>query len=376
MRFRSPLVASFPEPASAGPRFLVWFWSSGGGARVAVGLARRLAMAFGRDRVALSLREGDPALAAAQGAGLTALAAPVRSDRHRPLATLIALGKSLGVLNAHIRETRADVVILAMNFAAAPPLAALMRKPLVYLVHDPAPHPGDYAPVWQRVSQGLLLRRADAVVALSAYAGRALARMVDASRLHVVPLSALFEPVAAPRLALEDRPVRLLLLGRLLPYKGLDLLADALAALATRRDWRLTIAGFGPAAPAHDRLRALGQLDCFQEEWLSDAQIQSLIDAHDVLLAPYVSATQSGVVCEAIARAMPVVATPVGALSEQIGHGEGGWLAASATPQAFAAALTAMLNERAHFAGKSAGALAIAERAWRGDYWSCLAKVR
>ena len=109
-----------------------------------------------------------------------------------------------------------------------------------------------------------------------------------------------------------------------------------------------------------------------RREAFSDAALSALIAENDVLLAPYTSATQSGVVAQALAFGRPCVVTPVGALPEQIGHGAAGWIASAATPAAFADAIVAALMPNA-ITQKSAGARLKARAGWDESYWDWLA---
>jgi glycosyltransferase involved in cell wall biosynthesis len=356
-------------------RFLIWYWSptGGGGSQYAVKLAQRLARRFGDDAVTLSLHADDPILSKAPAYAFETLSAKVITARRRPIGTATNLPASAQVLAQH--AARADCVVAPMNFAAAALLAIGLQKPLVYVAHDPKPHPGDYAPLWQRATQAALLRKSTRIVALSNYAARELTRLTDTrGKLQVVPLSAVFEPQeAAPR---REGPLRLLFAGRMIAYKGLDILADALPRLAQRDDWRLTIAGAGPALDAAMARRfELPQVERVSSDWLSEAELENLIADCDIVLAPYRSATQSGVVAQAFAHAKPCVVTPVGALGEQIGGDIGGWVAEAADASAFAAALVRALGSAEEMQAKQAGALALARAAWQHDYWRWLEEM-
>jgi glycosyltransferase involved in cell wall biosynthesis len=213
-------------------------------------------------------------------------------------------------------------------------------------------------------------------VALSEFGARLLSRRVPHSKLFVAPLSAVIPTRAEARPERRaDAPVRFLFVGRLLKYKGLDMLAEAFAPLLSRQDWRLTIAGLGGADQDAAGLLSAAQVDAARLGWLSDGEIASLLDTHDVLLAPYRSATQSGVVAEALAQGMPVAASPVGALAEQIDHGGGGWLAAEASAPAFRRVIVDILDRPGAIGAKGRGALALAQRAWSADYWSWLERL-
>lgn len=353
-------------------RFLIWYWSAtgGGGSQFAVNLSRRLAKRFGPGAVRLSLHADDPLLArASTEAEVETVAARVTTSRGQPLRSLMALAESRRLLEEHARDC--DVVIVPMNFATAAPLAAGLRQPLVYFAHDPTPHPGDYAALGQRVTQALLVSRASRVVALSHYAAGELKRLdLPALKLVTAPLSAVYEPrMQLPR---GEGPMSFLFAGRMMSYKGGDILAAALAELGGRDDWRLTIAGAGPALNDALRQRLSGANINIITAWMSEQDLESQIAACDILLAPYRSATQSGVVAQALAFGRPSVVTPVGALPEQIGDGAAGWIANAADARSLAEILVRVLKDDTSWAAKAAGAAEIAARAWHDDHWAWL----
>lgn len=354
-------------------RFLIWYWSAtgGGGSQFAVNLSRRLVKQFGADAVRLSLHAEDPLLGRAQGeAERPPLAARVVTSRDKKLHSLAALAQSRAILNEHARDC--DVVIVPMNFATAAPLALGLGRPLIYFAHDPAPHPGDYAVLGQRATQTLLLARAARVVALSRYAAGELARLgVPKRKLVTVPLSAVYEPRAIES-AEEGGPLRLLFAGRMMAYKGGDLLADALTQLNGRGDWRLTVAGAGPALSEALQQRFSGPQVDISPGWMSEAELAAHIAKCDVLLAPYRSATQSGVVAQALAYGRPSIVTPVGALPEQIGKGAAGWIAHEVSSPGLGEILVQALKDDKAWSAKAAGAAEIAARAWAEDHWAWL----
>ena len=356
-------------------RFLIWYWSAtgGGGGQFAVKLAQRVARRFGDAAITLSLHADDPSLAAASQFGFKTVAADVVTARRAPLSTAANLATSARALREHLEH--ADCVIVPMNFAAAAPLSVGIGKPLIYFAHDPEPHPGDYAPLMQRTTQAALLAKSARVVALSNYAASRLAKSAGLrSKLQVAPLSAVFEPrePSAP----SEGPVRLLFAGRMIAYKGADMLADALQQLAHRNDWRLTVAGAGPALDdAAAKRFQLPQTERVTRDWLTEAEMEQEIAACDIVLAPYRSATQSGLAAQALAHGKPCVVTPVGALAEQIGDGAAGWIAAQADAAAFAAALQQALSSADERRAKAAGALRLARAAWQHDYWRWLEEV-
>ena len=115
----------------------------------------------------------------------------------------------------------------------------------------------------------------------------------------------------------EAGPPRLLFFGRLLPYKGLDLLAGALAALPPDVEIAVRVVGDGPESPALDALRACRGVTV-EKRWVPEVEVGSLIAWSDALILPYREASQSGVAAAALAAGRPVIATRVGGLREQL----------------------------------------------------------
>jgi glycosyltransferase involved in cell wall biosynthesis len=126
------------------------------------------------------------------------------------------------------------------------------------------------------------------------------------------------------------------------------MLADALEPLRDLPGWRLTIAGMGPEAESVQT--RFGHFPQVKVDWvreLSETDIDALLASHDVLVCPYIEASQSGVLTEALYHGMPSLVMPVGALPEQINFGEGGWVAPSASCEGLRETIRMILAEPA-----------------------------
>ncbi|MDR3060965.1 MAG: glycosyltransferase [Dysgonamonadaceae bacterium] len=126
--------------------------------------------------------------------------------------------------------------------------------------------------------------------------------------------------LAKEKLGLDPDKKTLLFFGLIRDYKGLDLLIDAMAGLGD--DFQLLIAGesYGSFekyetqishSPAKDRIFSMNQ-------YIEDSLVPVLFSAADLLVLPYKSATQSGVVPVAYHFEVPVVATDVGGLRDMV----------------------------------------------------------
>ncbi len=111
-------------------------------------------------------------------------------------------------------------------------------------------------------------------------------------------------------------------IGRIEPYKGLDLLTDAFQRLRTQ-DIKLLIAGSGDIESGlAERIKNNPRIELVNR-YIDDAEMQSFIEKADFFVLPYKRASQSGVIPMCFAGGKTVVATNVGALPEQVPEGTG-----------------------------------------------------
>jgi glycosyltransferase involved in cell wall biosynthesis len=220
----------------------------------------------------------------------------------------------------------------------------LKRAGLRYvpMVHDAEPHPGDPALFWE----WRLMRELDAAesaIAFSDSVAAGIHRRRPTLRVHRLSLGAIMP--AAPEVA--PRPGEGLLFvnaGRMRAYKGLDLLRDAWRLFQPRFPAaQLLVAGEGDVEALAPGLAALPGVK-LRTGWLPEAEMARLVASADAVVLPYREASQSGVAPLAHAAGVPVVATPVGGLAEQLQDGIDGVLARAVTPEALAEAMMVMAD--------------------------------
>ena len=326
-------------------RVLVWQWGRRGGApRFAASLVRGLA----------ALDGVEPQLSLSTEAELMHSADAPRCDL--PVGTYHNLGGFLwrvvqapvtvGRLVGALRRLRSDIAVCALPG----PLDLLMIMalrclgvPAVVIVHDADAHPGDRTPLLFRLQRSLI-GRADAVIVLSDHVAQGLRRQA-AMRPDVRLAVAAHPPydfgVTTPPGA-HAGPRRVLIFGRLLPYKGLDLLADALRLLGPRFDLVVRVVGQGPETAALAALRALPGVSV-ENRWVPEDEVGALLEWSDIVVLPYREASQSGVAAAALAAGRCVVATEVGGLVEQLGREPQATLCAP-EPRSLATALDAAVT--------------------------------
>ena len=347
-----------------GMRVLVWQWGRrGAGPRFGAALADGLGRVPGTD-VVLSLSTGAEILRASD-APECRFPMPTYSGVAGLTAQWLRAPWVVLRLARRLRMVHPDVAICAMPGPLDLMLLAALRSigvPTVVIVHDADPHPGDATPFLMFL-QRRLLRRADAVAALSRHVERRLGqqRAVNPDRLFVMALPPfVFGPPPPPPRA-HGGPLRLLCFGRLLPYKGLDILAGAIRQLGAWPGWELRVVGNGPESPDLAALRTLARVTV-ENRWVPEDEIGDLIAWCDVLVLPYREASQSGIAPAILAAGRHVVSTRVGGLVEQL-HGEPLATLCEPDPASLADALRGVLIEPP--AGRSDGMATDPALAWR-----------
>ena len=143
-------------------------------------------------------------------------------------------------------------------------------------------------------------------------------------------------------------PVRVLAVGRLVGGKGFALLLDALHALVQRgRDVALTLVGDGPSRERlHAQAARLGLAD--RVEWvgaLGQDEIRERYARADVFCLPSFAEGVPVVLMEAMAMAVPVVATRIAGIPELVEDGASGLLVTPGRADELADALGALVDD-------------------------------
>lgn len=201
-----------------------------------------------------------------------------------------------------------------------------------------------YAPFRAWVRAGC--RAADRVIATDAVMKDDIARKlgIDQRRVVVIPNAVDVEQIAGlvsadARASLEERFTALagsrfrgISIGRLEANKGFDVLLRALAKNISEMPpgWRWVLVGEGSQRESLGALAAqfgLGEHVVFPGA-LSDRELHSLLAACDLFAHPTLYEGSSLVTLEAMAHALPVVASAVGGIPDKVDEGSNGFLVA------------------------------------------------
>lgn len=223
--------------------------------------------------------------------------------------------------------------------------------PVVVTVHDTEPFNGKAVSAAQRAGLLAAYDAADRII-VHRPAGRELlsARGLDGDRISVVPHGLLSKRRVTPN-DREPGRWRILLIGKLQHYKGVDLLIEAIGRLdqSVRDQLSITIAGepIIPIPPLAERIRTLGlppELVDLRPRQLQQAEFDALIDAADAFVFPYRSIEASGVLFSVLSANRWIIASNIGAFADLLGDGAAGTLVPPGDPDALAEAIAASIG--------------------------------
>jgi glycosyltransferase involved in cell wall biosynthesis len=140
-----------------------------------------------------------------------------------------------------------------------------------------------------------------------------------------------------------------LFFGFIRRYKGLLTLLEAVARIPAERDFQLLVGGefYEDAAPYRAAIVDLGLTDrvVLHDRYIPNEEVGDFFAAANLVVLPYLSATQSGIVQIAFHYDRPVLTTDVGGLPEVVEDGVVGDIVPAGDPEALARALVAYFEE-------------------------------
>ncbi|MEK7670199.1 MAG: glycosyltransferase, partial [Bacteroidota bacterium] len=133
-------------------------------------------------------------------------------------------------------------------------------------------------------------------------------------------------------------------------YKGLHTLLDAMPRILEKIKMRLLVVGefYGDEGVYRKQVSELGleQNVSVYSEYVPNEDVGMYFSACDIVVLPYVSATQSGIVQIAYQFDKPVIATDVGGLAEVVLDKKTGFIVPPENPIALADAVVRFYKEK------------------------------
>jgi glycosyltransferase involved in cell wall biosynthesis len=209
---------------------------------------------------------------------------------------------------------------------------------------------------WLRRFVRWALRTSNAVVAISSYTAREIARFANVP-VHVIPYTLGFADSETRQRQPRDKgkQFQILFVGRLVERKGVTHLIEAVRRLPAELDARLVVIGDGPERQALEaQARAAGLAGRVEIRGrVSDAALREAYGASDVLVLPSILDARGDteglgvVLLEAMSYGVPVVASDIGGITDIVENEKSGLLIPPADPERLARALERLARDPA-----------------------------
>jgi glycosyltransferase involved in cell wall biosynthesis len=197
------------------------------------------------------------------------------------------------------------------------------QRRIIVECHNVVPHEG--TPI-DRVLTRYAFRPVDEFIVHARADKERLQQIAPGKRINISPLPVLREFEATGGSKRDGR--RILFFGKVRRYKGLDVLLEAMPKVLAKIDCELLIVGeFYDDIETYQRIiRKHGIEDHVRivNQYISNEEVGKFFAQADVLVLPYISASQSGVAKIAFANDLPIIASRTGGLCDDLVEGVNG----------------------------------------------------
>ena len=229
----------------------------------------------------------------------------------------------------------------------------VVGRKVVYTAHNPFPHEQKEGDA-RKYSKIYLT--ADRIITLTQYSKDEIVKRcgVSGDKIAVIPHGdyspifgryAINESLAsAVRQKAAGRKI-IAFLGHIRPYKGVEFFIESFALIEKRLPRPFFLIAGSLLVGNKEQLELKLAESCSPDSLWADIRflpvedLKAYLSVIDVLVQPYVSASQSGNTAMAYAASVPVVSTNVGGLAEMTEDGQTGYVIPPANPEAIAEAV-------------------------------------
>jgi len=234
-------------------------------------------------------------------------------------------------LKSLINKFSPDIVFYPMIHIWTPILNYLLKKYEIYTtVHDPDMHLGEKN-YFLNIIYKLSIKSSDRFIVLSNKFKKYLSNKykIKEDLIYYIPHGNFsYYKKFSNSYKLENKEnKKILFFGRIVEYKGLDILLDAYEIIKTKlgNEVSLMIVGEGDLLKYKEKIKNERDIEVVNR-WIDDKEIHKYFEMADIVVLPYKEASQSGIIPLAYAFSKSVIATRVGGIEEQVDDGITGFL--------------------------------------------------
>lgn len=228
-------------------------------------------------------------------------------------------------------------------------LVPLMRKfskiPIIITLHDVSPHTGENTWLHRFIIASQIRHATHIFVHGSSQKSELVNTGIDEKKISIISLGdfAFFSEYSDEGIPEENA---ILFFGRIVEYKGLHHLLDAMTRLPENFRIKLIIAGEGDLTPYRESLARIDHdLLEIHNRYIEDNEVAGFFQRAKLVVLPYTDGTQTGIIPIAYVFNKPVIATDVGSFSEAIDDGKTGLLVQKNSPASLRTAIIRLIED-------------------------------
>lgn len=225
------------------------------------------------------------------------------------------------------------------------------RYPLLVTVHDPKPHLGEVKYNWRSIFTDffhiLLVKKANRIIVHSEkHKNELMERGISCRKIAVIPHGDYSFFTKYRKNTLPEKNC-ILFFGRIIQYKGLEYLIKAVPLISKEiPSIKIIIAGAGNFSEYQKLIDSVSNCHFEVHNYvIPNEMVAELFERAELLILPYLEATQSGPLHIAYAFKKPVVCTNVGALPEVVENGKTGLIVPPEDIETLAEAIIKLLKD-------------------------------